>query len=61
MDSLITIQHAPYRIPNKVRIESPIGAIEADTGSPVIDGITIVVIILVLYLGKKIVDKYFRR
>ena len=53
-DSIIIIQP-------RIRIETPIGALESDSGNHIIDGITIVVIIIVLYVGKKIVDKYFRK
>ena len=45
----------------RIRIETPIGALESDSGNHIIDGITIVAIIIVLYVGKKIVDKYFRK
>ena len=53
-DSIIIIQP-------RIRIETPIGALESDSGNHIIDGITIVAIIVVLYVGKKIVDKYFRK
>ena len=61
-DSTKVTQHAPYKaIQPRVRIETPIGAIESDSGNHGIDGITVIVIILVLYVGKKLIDKYFRR
>ena len=43
-----------------VRIETPMGAIESDSGSHILDGVTIVVIISVLYIVKKLVDKFIR-
>ena len=49
------------KVPQSVRIEGPIGAIEVDSGNNVIDGTIVIVIILLLYIGKKLIDKYFRR
>ena len=49
------------RLPQHIRIEGPIGAIEADTGSPMLDGVLVVSVILVLYFGKKVVDKIFKK
>ena len=57
MDS---IPHAPYKTAQRVKIETPLGAIEADTGSNVLDGVMVVGIILVLYVGKKLVDKFLK-
>ena len=58
IDSTI-IKHAPYKIIQpKVRIETPIGAIESDSGNHIVDGITVVVIVLIIYIGKKLVDKF---
>ena len=57
-----TIKHDPYKIIQpKVRIETPIGAIESDSGNHFIDGITIVTAVLILYIGKKVVDKWFKK
>lgn len=44
-----------------VRIETPMGAIESDSGSHILDGVTIVVIISVLYIVKKLVDKFIKK
>jgi hypothetical protein len=44
-----------------VRIETPMGAIESDSGSHILDGVTIVVIISVLYIVKKLVDKLIKK
>ena len=49
------------RVPQSVRIEGPIGAIEVDSGNNVIDGTMVIIIILVLYVGKKIIDKYVKK
>ena len=52
----------PVRIVQpKVRIETPIGAIESDTGNPILDGVMVVAVISVLYIMKKLVDKFIRR
>ena len=45
----------------KVRIETPIGAIESDTGNPILDGGMVVAVISVLYIMKKLVDKFIRK
>ena len=55
-DSLI-IYEEQMEMPKKIRLEIPVGAIESDSGSHIIDGITVVSIILALYLGKKLVDR----
>ena len=60
IDSTI-IKHAPYKIVQpKVRIETPIGAIESDSGNHIVDGITIIAIVLIIYIGKKLVDKFIK-
>ena len=38
-------------------IETPIGTIESDSGNHYLDILSIIVVIGVLYTGKKIVDK----
>ena len=42
----------------KMSIETPIGKIESDSGNHYLDLLSIIVVIAVLYVGKKIVDKY---
>ena len=44
-----------------VRIETPIGAIESDSGNHVVDGVTVVAIISILYIIKKLVDKFIKK
>ena len=62
MSTIDSVKHAPYKmIEPKIRIETPMGAIESDSGSHIIDGLTIILLILILYIGKKLIDKYFRR
>ena len=55
-DSLI-IYEEQMEMPKKIRLEIPVGAIESDSGNHIVDGITVVSIILALYLGKKLVDR----
>ena len=57
-DSTKTLEHKTLK---KIRIETPVGAIESDSGNHMMDGLTIVILILALYTGKKIVDKYFKK
>ena len=44
----------------RLKIETPLGSIESDSGSHSLDILTIVGVIAVLYIGKKLVDKFFR-
>ena len=44
-----------------IKVETPIGGIESDSGSHIVDIITIVGIIVMLYVGKKLVDRYIRK
>ena len=42
----------------KMSLETPIGTIESDSGNHYLDLLSIIVVIAVLYVGKKLVDKY---
>tara|TARA_R110002020_G_C16248633_1_gene769636 strand:- start:1169 stop:1348 length:180 start_codon:yes stop_codon:yes gene_type:complete len=42
----------------KMSIETPIGTIESDSGSHMFDLFSIIFLIGILYVGKKLVDKY---
>ena len=44
----------------KIRIELPGGAIESDSGSHLLDVLTVIVLIGVLYVGKKFIDKVIK-
>ena len=44
----------------KMSIETPIGTIESDSGNHYLDVLSIIVVIGVMYVGKKMVDKYIR-
>ena len=41
----------------KMSIETPIGTIESDSGNHYIDVLSIIVVIGVMYAGKKLIDK----
>ena len=44
----------------KMSIETPIGKLESDSGNHYLDVASIILVIGVLYVGKKLVDKYIR-
>ena len=50
----------PTKSIQRLKIETPLGSIESDSGNHWIDIFTIVGVILVLYVGKKLIDKFFR-
>ena len=41
----------------KMSIETPIGKLESDSGNHYLDIISIILVIAVLYFGKKIIDR----
>ena len=41
----------------KVKVETPFGSLESDSGNHFIDIISVIIIIAVLYTGKKILDR----
>ena len=44
----------------RIKVETPLGSIESDSGNHSLDILTIVGVIAILYVGKKLVDKFFR-
>ena len=44
----------------KMSIETPMGTLESDSGNHLIDVTSIVLAIGLLYVGKKLVDKYIK-
>jgi hypothetical protein len=50
----------PTKSIQKLKVQTPLGSIESDSGSHLIDVLTIVSVVLVIYVGKKLVDKFFR-
>ena len=59
IDSLAMHREAPM-VAKKIKIDTPMGSIESDSGNHLVDGISVVAIILVLYVGKKLVDRFFK-
>ena len=45
----------------RLEVKTPLGSIKSDSGNHWIDVITIAWVILVLYLWKKFIDKYFKQ
>ena len=43
-----------------VRVETPFGNLESDSGNHMLDVVTVVGVIGLLYLGKVIIGKYFK-
>ena len=66
MNEELTIQDSvlaampPTKSIQKLKVQTPLGSIESDSGNHTLDILTIVGVIAVLYIGKKLVDKYFR-
>ena len=46
--------------PQRVRIETPIGAIESDSGNHLVDIGTVLGVVVVLFILKKVISKYIR-
>ena len=42
------------KVSEKIRIETPLGAIESDSGNHLIDGLTVVILILILFAIKNL-------
>ena len=59
IDSILVHREAPM-VAKKIKIDTPMGSIESDSGNHLVDGISVVAIILVLYVGKKLVDRFFK-
>ena len=41
----------------KIKVETPFGSLESDSGNHFIDIISVIIVIAVLYTGKKILDR----
>ena len=54
--SLITANIAPKRF----KIETPVGSLESDSGNHIIDVMSVVIVIAVLYIGKSLLKKYLK-
>ena len=44
----------------KMSLETPIGTIQSDSGNHYLDIFSIILVIGILYIGKKLVDKYIK-
>jgi hypothetical protein len=45
----------------KFSVETPIGKLESDSGNHMIDILSVVGVIGVLYIGKVLINKYFKK
>jgi len=42
------------------KVETPMGSLESDSGSHVVDVASIIFVVAVLYIGKKIIGRYIK-
>ena len=54
--SLITANIAPKRF----KIETPVGSLESDSGNHIVDVMSVIIVVVVLYFSKYIIKKYFK-
>ena len=48
------------RQPKKFKIETPMGSLESDSGNHLVDVASVLIVVLVLYLGKEFIKKMFK-
>ena len=60
MKDSLTVKYMPSPSP-KIRIETPVGAIESDSGSHIVDVFTVAMLFIVLYACYKMINKFFKR
>ncbi len=46
--------------PQRMKIETPIGSIESDSGSHTIDVLSVILIIGLVLIGKKVIGKWIK-
>ena len=46
--------------PKKFKIDTPVGSLESDSGNHIVDVISIIIVVIVLYIGKHLFDKKFK-
>ena len=46
--------------PKKFKIETPVGSLESDSGNHIVDVVSVVIVIVVLYLAKHLFKKYIK-
>ena len=44
----------------KFKVETPIGTLESDSGSHIVDVASVVIVIMILYLGRHLFKKYIK-
>ena len=59
-EPIITDSISTTKSMQRLKVETPLGSLESDSGNHGLDILTIVGVIAVLYVGKKLVDKFFR-
>ena len=42
------------------KVETPLGSLESDSGNHIVDVISVVVVIGILYLAKRVLGRYFK-
>ena len=42
------------------RVETPVGTLESDSGNHIVDVVSVVGVIAILYVGKRILWRYFK-
>jgi len=57
IDTLLT-EHRPS--PKSFKVETPVGSLESDSGSHIVDVISVLGVIAILYVGKILIGKYIK-
>ena len=52
------VQDSTMIQPKKMKIETPIGSIESDSGSHTIDFLSVILIVGIMFIGKKLINKW---
>ena len=50
----------PTKSIQRLKVQTPLGSIESDSGNHGLDVLTIIGVILIAYMGKKLIDKFFK-
>ena len=46
--------------PKRFKVETPIGSLESDSGNHIVDVMSVVIVIVILYLAKHLFKKYIK-
>ena len=46
--------------PKKFKVETPLGSLESDSGNHIVDVMSVIIVVVVLYFSKYIIKKYFK-